>query len=151
MELILQFLGENLSQIPTSVILMALIGLFIYNIRDNKKTRDNFNNRFDSQDKEIAQMKKEYQDGFEEIRREYQSGFEEIRKEIKYLTDEVVVDLVKQQKENYLMTLRTIVTNDSLPREYRLGAYDKYKIEGGNSWVSSYVKKNLLNDKEQES
>ena len=71
-------------------------------------------------------MKKEYQDQFSEI-------------------EAALTTINNQQKENNLMTLRSIVTNSSLPDEYRLKNYDIYVGMGGNSWLNKYVNEEILN------
>lgn len=48
--------------------------------------------------------------------------------------------------DQYMMTLRASIVNESLPRSVRLEIYDEYKKEGGNSWVSQYVDEHLLTD-----
>jgi hypothetical protein len=52
--------------------------------------------------------------------------------------DRVVEDLRSQNESVHVFILRMTITNESLPAEERMRAYDEYKKRGLNSWVDAY-------------
>lgn len=52
---------------------------------------------------------------------------------------------VEQKIEDvYMLTLKGMITNESLPVSVRMDFFDQYKGLGGNSWVDHYVEANLI-------
>lgn len=134
LETLFRYIGEFSSGILFTIILTVLI----YMVKESKQNNKFIDKRFNDQEKSI-----------EELRLEYQEGITEIRKELSYITDEILVELEEGQKDNKRLTLRAIITNNALPIEYRLRSYDDYKNLKGNSWVSDYVNRYLLNQDER--
>jgi hypothetical protein len=52
--------------------------------------------------------------------------------------DRVVEDLKSQNESVQVFILRMTITNENLPAEERMRAYDEYKKRGLNSWVDAY-------------
>lgn len=106
---------------------LLAFGLVLLFFIKQTKTRDEETDKIlEKLVKSQNDMKKEYRDQFSEI-------------------EAALTTINNQQKENNLMTLRSIVTNSSLPDEYRLKNYDIYVEMGGNSWLNKYVNEEILN------
>jgi hypothetical protein len=52
--------------------------------------------------------------------------------------DRTVSDLKAQNEDIQVFILRSTITNERLPAEERMHAYDEYKKRGLNSWVDAY-------------
>lgn len=142
MEYIIWFLQELLryvGELNPSLFYVAVIGLLIYMIRQSNTDRESVNKRFKEQQEEIVQ-----------VRKDYQSGMNEIRKELADIKENTLKELEEGLRENRKLTLRGIITNITLPIEYRLKSYDDYKGEGGNSWIDNYVETQLLKEEDKE-
>ena len=142
MEYIIWFLQELLryvGELNPSLFYVAVIGLLIYMIRQGNTDRESVNKRLKEQQEEIVQ-----------VRKDYQSGMNEIRKELADIKEITLKELEEGLRENRKLTLRGIITNTTLPIEYRLKSFDDYKSEGGNSWIDNYVVTQLLKEEDKE-
>jgi hypothetical protein len=52
-------------------------------------------------------------------------------------------DIKKQQRKNYLETLKLTITNTEINPQERMRAYDRYIEHGGNGTIKAYVDKKL--------
>ena len=136
--LLLELVKSMASELGIFLSFTFLITIMIWFINDSRKSRESTNRRLDRIEERQTEMSVEYQKGFEEIHKE----LERQRK----ATESAMTDLNNQQVENTRMTLRSIITNEALPKEYRMKNYDYYKSQGGNSWVDDYFEKYIKGD-----
>ena len=131
--------GAGLS---TTVLLSIFITIIIYFLKDNKKYREATDAQFKTLITQQDEMKKEYRKGIAEVNKNLiKQGAD---------TQRILEQLQEQQVENQRLTLRGLVTNESLPDEYRHMSYDRYKALGGNSWLDKYVDENLNSKREKQ-
>lgn len=147
---ILDTLVKYVSQIDTNVMLTFVFILLGIIVRNNKK-------QFEATDKLIGDLSKSVDtkiakltDKFTESEKETKRQIQGIKEDLVQIRDITLVDLADKQLENQKLTLRALITNVTLPREYRLRAFDEYKAANGNSWVEDYVQKHLKNQKTDE-
>lgn len=140
--LITELLMKNIAQFGTVTGVFILGMIVIYSLKKQNEDRVHSDKRFDQVLSSQDDMRKEYRESIYQVNKAFE---EEMR-----ITNQTLEEIQKQQVENNLMTLRSIITNSSLPREYRLTNYDHYIKQGGNSWLVEYVKKELLNDTSEE-
>lgn len=126
---------KYVEQLGTVVSFTVLASIMILIQRGNVKRAEESNEKFDK----VLESQ-------EEMKREYRQGFITVHEELSDV-NEKLESLDREQHENNLLALRSIITNVSLPRDYRLAAYDDYTEKGGNSWVHEYVRKELLQEK----
>ena len=128
---------KYVEQLGAAVSFTVLASIMILIQRGNVKRAEESNEKFDK----VLESQ-------EEMKREYRQGFITVHEELSDF-NEKLESLDREQRENNLLALRSIITNVSLPRDYRLAGYDDYKKKGGNSWVHEYVRKELLQEKEE--
>lgn len=126
------------SEFGTVISFTILAAIMTYMQKDSVKSRkhsdEKFNQVLSSQD---------------EMKREYREGFIKVNTELKGI-NERIDDLDEKQSENNLLALRSIITNTSLPIDYRLASFDTYVEKGGNSWIHDYVKKEIFKERSEE-
>lgn len=140
--LITELFMKNLAQFGTVTGVFILAGIVLYSLKKQTEDRTHSDEKFD----EVLRAQ-------DEMRSEYRAGIAQVNKALEEqmrITNLTLEKIQEQQMENNLMTLRSIITNTSLPREYRLTNYDLYTKQGGNSWLVEYVKTELLQEKNKE-
>lgn len=147
--MILETIGKFGAGLSTSALLALFLGVLLYFFKDNAKYRkitddkmDSIHSRIDDVFDAQEEMKEEYREGFTKINRDLIQQHQD--------TQETLTQLKEQQLENQRLTLRGLVTNISLPDEYRMNSYDKYKELGGNSWLDRYVNEKLASKTEEQ-
>lgn len=120
------------SQLGTFASFVVLATIMGYVHHDGKKDRKNADKRFD----EVLERQ-------DDMMEDYKAGFVKVDKSLVKINQKID-NLELQQNENSLLTLRSIITNKSLPVDYRLASFDTYKSKGGNSWIQDYVNKEIL-------
>lgn len=126
------------SEFGPTVSFLILATIMAYMQRDSVRSRKNSDAKFDEILRLQEEMKKEYKEGFIKV----YSDLEEINKRVE--------EIDAKQSENNLLALRSIITNTSLPVDYRLASFDSYVQKGGNSWIHDYVAREILKKKDEE-
>lgn len=140
--MLLETISKFGSGLSTTVLLSIFIAIIIYFLKDNKKYREATDAQFKTLITQQDEMKKEYRKGLAEVNKNLiKQGAD---------TQRILEQLQEQQFENQRLTLRGLVTNESLPDEYRHISYDRYKALGGNSWLDKYVDENLNSKREKQ-
>lgn len=140
MELItvfLELIKTAIGQIPNELVTLFILSTLLYIIRKIAKL-----------EKTVADNNIELRVQLEEHRKEREQAEEQLQIALNKLSVNLTAELQKQEeglKENYLLSLRTAIINESFPVHYRLEKYDEYKALGGNSFIDSYVRKELIN------
>lgn len=140
--LITELIMKNVAQFGTITGVMMVGAIVLYSLKKQNEDRAHSDEQFAEILASQEEMKKEYREGFIKTNRDIA--------EINRLTKIAFKEIKEQQKENNMLTLRGLVTNTALPVEYRLRNYDIYLSQGGNSWLSDYVKSELLQEKGEE-
>lgn len=140
--LITELFMKNLAQFGTVTGVFILAGIVLYSLKKQTEDRKHSDEKFDQVLSAQDEMRSEYREGIAQVNKALE---EQMR-----ITNLTLEKIQEQQIENNLMTLRSIITNTSLPREYRLTNYDLYIKQGGNSWLVEYVKTELLQEKDEE-
>lgn len=113
MQDLIKILYEVIANIPSNLMVTALVAYLIYDKRTSYKKEESH--------------KKEHQVILAQI--------DEIK--------EAQLEDVCAHDKIYMLVLKLGIVNEKIPRYARLEMYDEYKALGGNSWVEAYADKNL--------
>ena len=134
LELLIRYTKE-LGPVVSFILLASIMG---YMQLDSVKSRKHSDKKFNEILASQEEMKSEYRQGFIKV-------YEDLEK-----INERIEEVDDKQIENNLLALRSIITNTSLPVDYRLASFDSYVKKGGNSWIQDYVEKEILKKKDEE-
>lgn len=147
--MLLETVAKFGSGLSVSALLLIFIAILVFAFKDIVKHRTADGKRMD----EIQEKLSSVASSQEEMKEEYREGFRKINEDLIKQhedTQDTLNELREQQFENQRLTLRGLVTNTSLPDEYRMNSYDKYKELGGNSWLDKYVDEKLASKTEKQ-
>lgn len=122
-----ELLSPLLKGLPAGALFAIMLSIQIFTMKDNKKQSVLSQERHEKTSEEIADLKETNS-----------KEFKKIKEELDYIKNVALVQLKEEQLDNRKLTLRALITNSTLPVEYRLRSYDEYRSLGGNSWVTEY-------------